>query len=500
MSDPVGGTGAPHAVVTEADAEALVRGICFKTGPPRRLGVEVEWLVHELREPRLPVTPERLEAAYEALRPVPLRSALTVEPGGQLELSSPPAATLMECVTTVAADLDAVRAVLRRDGLCLVGLGHDPWHTPRRFLRAPRYDAMEACLDRAGPAGRSMMCTSASVQVCVDAGHEEPGPLGHVRRWWLSHLLGAVLVAVFANSPLAGDRPTGWRSTRQLRWEQIGRDRAGGPALDADPRGAWARHVLDAPVMCVRQDDGRPWDVPERMTFREWTRSRVPRAPTRDDLDYHATTLFPPVRPRGHLELRMMDAQPGDDGWIVPLAVTAALFDDPQASETVYRAVKPLAERTLGLPAPHNPLWRDAARTGLADPELCEAAAVCFAAALEALPRLGATAEVVAAVAAFRERYTARGRCPADDLLDASPRTSLFDPPGPPGHGLPGLSGDASPSAGPGPSPAGPLDGPDAPAFDDGPPHGAPGSRPPHPPFDGPPRQEPFPHGKDTPS
>src|SRR5690606_40006647 len=67
-------------------------------------------------------------------------------------------------------------------------------------------------------------------------------------------------------------------------WEQIGRDRAGGPALDADPRGAWARHVLDAPVMCVRQDDGRPWDVPERLTFREWTRSRVPRAPTRDDL------------------------------------------------------------------------------------------------------------------------------------------------------------------------------------------------------------------------
>ncbi|AJP05116.1 glutamate--cysteine ligase [Streptomyces cyaneogriseus subsp. noncyanogenus] len=417
VGTPVGGRTEPPTAVSEAEVEALVRGICFKTGPPRRLGVEVEWLVHELRAPWLPVSPERLEAAYAALRTVPLRSALTVEPGGQLELSSPPAASLTECVGTVSADLDTVRAVLREDGLCLVGMGHDPWHPPRRFLRRPRYDAMEACLDRTGPAGRAMMCTSASVQVCVDAGYEEPGVLGHVRRWWLAHRLGPVLVAAFANSPLARGRPTGWRSTRQLHWAQIGPGRAGGPALDTDPRGAWARHVLDAPVMCVRRDGG-PWDVPEGLTFREWTRSHRPRPPTRDDLGYHLTTLFPPVRPRGHLELRMIDAQPGDDGWQVPLAVTAALFDDPEASETAYRAVKPLAERALGRPAPHNPLWRDAARHGLADPELREAAVMCFTAALRALPRLGATTEITDAVTAYLDRYVTRGRCPADELLD----------------------------------------------------------------------------------
>ncbi|MGW4026097.1 ergothioneine biosynthesis glutamate--cysteine ligase EgtA [Streptomyces sp. NPDC005009] len=417
MSDSAGGCVEPRTAVTEAEVEALVRGICFKTGPPRRLGVEVEWLVHELRDPRLPVSPERLEAAYAALRTVPLRSALTIEPGGQLELSSPPAASLMECVGTVSADLDAVRAVLREDGLVLVGLGHDPWHTPRRFLREPRYDAMEACLDRANSAGRAMMCASASVQVCVDAGYEEPGPLGHVRRWWLAHQLGAVLVAVFANSPIADGRPTGWLSTRQLRWTQIGTGRAGAPVLDADPRGTWARHVLDSPVMCVRRDGG-PWEVPRGLAFREWIRSGTPGPPTREDLGYHVTTLFPPVRPRGHLELRMIDAQPGDDGWIVPLAVVAALFDDPEAAETAYRAVKPLAERAHGMPAPHNPLWRDAARVGLADPELREVAAGCFAAALRALPRLGATTEVIDAVEAYRDRYVARGRCPADDSLD----------------------------------------------------------------------------------
>ncbi|WP_432188718.1 ergothioneine biosynthesis glutamate--cysteine ligase EgtA [Streptomyces sp. Tue6028] len=416
MSDSVSDCTESHSVVTEAEVDALVRGICFKTGPPRYLGVEVEWLIHELRQPRLPVPSARLEAAYAALRTLPLRSALTVEPGGQLELSSAPAASLMECIGSVSADLDAVRATLRAAGLGLIGYGQDPWNPPRRFLHEPRYDAMESYLDRAGPEGRAMMCTSASVQVCLDAGYEEPGPLGHGRRWWLAHQLGAVLVAAFAHSPMARGRRTGWLSTRQSLWTAMDPGRTDAPTPGVEPRAAWARHVLDSPVMCVRASSG-PWDVPENMTFRDWTRSDSP--PRKEDLDYHLTTLFPPVRPRGHLELRMIDAQPGDDGWIVPLAVTAALFDDQDAAETAYRTVKPLAERAGPLAAPRNPLWRDAARFGLADPELREAATVCFAAAAEALPRLGATTDVLDAVAEFTERYVARGRCPADDLLSS---------------------------------------------------------------------------------
>ncbi|TLS43578.1 ergothioneine biosynthesis glutamate--cysteine ligase EgtA [Streptomyces montanus] len=416
MSDSVSDCTETRSAVTEAEVEALIRGICFKTGPPRFLGVEVEWFVRELRSPRLPVPPERLEAAYAALRTLPLRSTLTVEPGGQLELSSSPAASLMECIGSVSADLDAVRAVLREADLGLTGMGQDPWHPPTRFLHEPRYDAMESYLDRTGPEGRAMMCSSASVQVCLDAGYEEPGPLGHVRRWWLAHLLGAVLVAAFANSPMARGRPTGWRSTRQSLWAAMDPGRACAPPLDDDPRATWARHVLDAPVMCVRAPNGGAWDVPEAMSFRAWTRSGAP--PDREDLDYHLTTLFPPVRPRGHLELRMIDAQPGDDGWIVPLAVATALFDDAEATEIAYRTVKPLAERAGSPTAPRNPLWLAAARSGPADPELREAAITCFEAAAEALPRLGATPEVQGAVAEFIDRYVARGRCPADDLID----------------------------------------------------------------------------------
>jgi glutamate--cysteine ligase len=346
-----------------------------------------------------------------------LRSPLTLEPGGQLELSPPPAASLGECVEGAAADLAAVRAELAAHGLGLVGRGHDPLHPPRRILTDHRYAAMEAYFDRHGAAGRSMMCSSASVQVCLDAGTEEPGPLGFGRRWRLAHLLGAVLVAAFANSPLRGGRPTGWKSTRQAVWAQIDPHRSLAPRDGRDPREGWAAHVLDTPVMCVRCHEG-PWPVPEGLTFREWIRGGRPRPPDLDDLDYHLTTLFPPVRPRGHLELRMIDAQPGDDGWRVALAVTAALFDDPEASERIYRAVKPLAETAGSGPPPRNPLWRAAARHALADPELHSAAVTGFAAAQEALPRLGASDGIQAAVADFADRYVTRGRCPADDLLD----------------------------------------------------------------------------------
>lgn len=403
--------------IGEGEAEDLLRCICFKTGPPRIVGVELEWLLHDRDRPHVPVAHHRLDAAAKAVGELPLNAALTFEPGGQLELSSRPADSLMACVNDTAADLVAVRGTLDRLGLAPAGFGVDPWHPPRRLLHQPRYDAMEIALDRSGPAGRAMMCTTASVQVCLDAGEEEPGPLGYGRRWQLSHLLGAVLVAAFANSPFRLGKPAPWRSTRQSLWADLDPLRTLAPARQLPPRDAWAAHVLDTPVLCIRGDEG-PWAVPEGLTFRDWIRRGEPRRPVRADLDYHITTLFPPVRPRGHLELRMIDAQSGDDGWLVPLAVTTALFDDPEAAETVYRTVKPLAETAGPLAAPRNPLWAGAARDGLTDPELRAAAVTCFDLALEALPRRGATGTVLEAVAGFRDRYVARGRCPADDLRD----------------------------------------------------------------------------------
>ncbi|MFE6867008.1 ergothioneine biosynthesis glutamate--cysteine ligase EgtA [Kitasatospora sp. NPDC057692] len=414
--------------LTESAARSHVAGVCFKIGPPRLVGVEVEWFVHDDRCPDRPIAPERLHAALDALplggpdgTSLPSGSRLTLEPGGQVELSSPPADGLTACVADTRRDLGALRAAFAAQGLRLTGTGTDPLDRPRPMvLDHPRYLAMERHFDAAGPWGRIMMTDTASLQVCLDAGAAD-GPHAFERRWRLAHRLGPVLVAAFANSPLLDGRPTGYRSTRQTVWSRMDPTRTLAPAPDhGDPRESWAGYVLDAEVLCVRRHDDAPWTAPRGLTFRDWLRGAGERPPTLADLDYHRTTLFPPVRPRGHLELRMIDAQPGD-GWIVPTALVTALLDDPVATDAAFAALEPLGP-SPGEEDPRPPrsgLWRRAAGLATADPALRRAALACFAAADAALGRLPDAERLRATVAAFAERYPARGRCPADDQLDA---------------------------------------------------------------------------------
>ncbi|MBP0448062.1 ergothioneine biosynthesis glutamate--cysteine ligase EgtA [Kitasatospora sp. RG8] len=411
--------------LTESAARSHMAGVCFKIGPPRLVGVEVEWFVHDDRCPADPVLPERLHAALDALplggpdgTSLPSGARLTLEPGGQVELSSPPADSLTTCVDDTRRDLAALRAAFAAQGLRLTGTGTDPLARPREMvLDHPRYLAMERFFNSAGPWGRIMMTGTASVQVCLDAGATD-GPHALDRRWRLAHRLGPVLVAAFANSPLLDGKPTGHRSTRQTVWSRMDPTRTLAPGPDhGDPREAWARYVLDAEVLCIRRPDGLPWTAPAGLTFADWLRGAGERPPTLADLDYHRTTLFPPVRPRGHLELRMIDAQPGD-GWIVPAALVTALLDDPVAAEAALAALEPL-ERADGPRPPRSDAWRRAATLAVADPGLRRATLACFAAADAALGRLPGAERLRTAVAQYAERYPARGRCPADDQLDA---------------------------------------------------------------------------------
>src|SRR5207248_11177923 len=157
--------------------------------------------------------------------------------------------------------------------------------------------------------------------------------------------------AAFANSPLREGRPTGWKSTRQAIWARLDPCRTRPPEnavpavagqgcglpLDADPRAAWIDYALSAEVMCVRRPGNEAWTAPAGLTFRGWLRGGGERPPTLQDLSYHLSTLFPPVRPRGHLEYRVIDAQTGD-GWIVPTAVVTALLDDEAPSQAAMDA------------------------------------------------------------------------------------------------------------------------------------------------------------------
>jgi glutamate--cysteine ligase len=405
---------APRPELTAADAGRHVRGRCLaraapaglswpspaEVSPSSRVGVEVEWLVHSLEDPGAPVAFEALHAATAAAGPLPAGARITFEPGGQVELSSLPQHGPVPACQAAATDLAVLRQVLAEHGLGLAGVGLDPVRPPRRVVDSPRYRAMEAYFDADGRAGRTMMCSTAAVQVNVDLGPDATST------WRLAHDLGPTLAAAFANSPLIAGGPSGWRSTRLATWWAIDPSRTRPVGVPGgEPGAAWADYALAARVMMVRLDPERFQPVLGTMSFTDWLSEGHGGAyPTAEDLDYHLTTLFPPVRPRGWLELRMIDALP-DPWWQVPVKVVSALLAAADPAETAA-AVLPAAGH-----------WRNAARHGLTHPVLAEAARSCFALAIEALADGDEGGADV--VAAFADRYVSRGRCPADDRLAA---------------------------------------------------------------------------------
>jgi glutamate--cysteine ligase len=217
------------------------------------------------------------------------------------------------------------------------------------------------------------------------------------------------MVAISANSPLLSGRFSGWRSTRQRVWSQLDSARCG-PILTAsgdDPGTDWARYALKAPVMLVHTpyDNAETAAVPvtHRVPFVEWADGREllgDRRPTRSDLDYHLTTLFPPVRPRQWLEIRYLDSVPHAI-WPAVVFTLVTLLDDPGAAALAAEAVQPVATA-----------WDTAARIGLDDQRVYAAANQCVAIAAERAP--AGLAEPMQRLADAVEQ----GRCPADDVAD----------------------------------------------------------------------------------
>ncbi|ODQ85480.1 ergothioneine biosynthesis glutamate--cysteine ligase EgtA, partial [Mycolicibacterium holsaticum] len=253
--------------------------------------------------------------------------------------------------------------------------------------------------DHTGAAGAAMMTSTASVQINLDAGPQG----GWAERVRLAHALGPTMVAVAANSPLLGGKFCGWRSARQRVWSQLDSARCG-PVLGArgdDPASDWARYALKAPVMLLTTPQVVP--VTQWVPFAEWADGRVmlgDRRPTEADLDYHLTTLFPPVRPRGWLEIRYLDSVP-DAVWPAVVFTLVTLLDDPAAADVAAEVTEPVATA-----------WDRAAHLGLGDLRLQRAAVRCVQAAAERAP-----AELEESMQRLM-RSVEQGRAPADDFAD----------------------------------------------------------------------------------
>ncbi|SNS46549.1 ergothioneine biosynthesis glutamate--cysteine ligase EgtA [Rhodococcoides kyotonense] len=345
-------------------AEAYVASVCFKLGPPQLIGAELEFLTHTADGDRPSLAHLAIALGEYAPRsispdspasPLPGGSAVTVEPGGQIELSSSPYASVRELQDALDADARFVDVLLGAHSVTLSSVPADADRAAHRLLVLPRYCAMENRFTTIGPYGKLMMCNTAAAQISVDAGADRADVTS---RWRMLETIGPAFVAAFACSPkLHGAPDDGWASQRMRTWLELDGSRTDVPST-GDPISDYARWALDVPLLCIRGDTEN-WEAPEGMSFAEWIadESRIGRRPTVADLEYHLTTLFPHVRACGHLEVRYLDAQP-DNQWVVPAAAFDALLSNPDVVESAYRSALDTSGR-----------WIDAARYGLADAE-----------------------------------------------------------------------------------------------------------------------------------
>jgi glutamate--cysteine ligase len=376
---------------------------CLADGPVGAVGLEVEAHCFDLSDPMRRPGWVELTDAIAAVPPLPGGSVVTVEPGGAVELSGPPMDGAASAIAAMTADRAALRAAFAQAGLGLVLLGADPLRPARRVNPGDRYRAMERFFtaSQTAAAGAAMMTSTASVQVNLEAGPREDW----AARVRLAHALGPTMIAIAANSPLLGGKFSGWQSTRQRVWSQLDSARCG-PILGAsgdDPASDWARYAMRAPVMLVHNDDGDAEAVTSWVPFADWADGRVllgDRRPTQADLDYHLTTLFPPVRPRRFLEIRYLDSV-ADAVWPAVVFTLVTLLDDPDAADIAAEATEDVATA-----------WDRAAQVGLGDRRLEAAAVRCVHTAAERAP-----AELEESMRRL-VRSVEQGRCPADDFSD----------------------------------------------------------------------------------
>jgi glutamate--cysteine ligase len=362
-------------LVDSDDAARRIGEDCLKDGPVGKVGLEIEAHCFDLTDSMRRPGWDELTAVIAEVPPLPAGSPITVEPGGAVELSGLPADAVLPAISAMQSDRSVLRTAFAQHGLGLVLLGADPLRPPQRVNPGDRYRAMEQFFAASGTvdAGAAMMTSTASVQVNLDAGPRE----GWADRVRLAHALGPTMIAISANSPLLGGESSGWRSTRQRVWSRLDSARCG-PVLGAsggDPADDWVSYALKAPVMLVQGAETVP--MTNVVPFADWADGRSllgGRRPTVADLDYHLTTLFPPVRPRGFLEIRYLDSTP-DDVWPAVVFTLATLLDDPAAAEVAAEATEPVATE-----------WDRAARVGLGDARLQAAALRCVQTVVELAP------------------------------------------------------------------------------------------------------------------
>jgi glutamate--cysteine ligase len=301
----------------------------FERGGRRRgrLGMELELLPLDARAHLVPYAGSRgveaaLKAACDRCKPVvegghvialllAKGGMVSLEPGGQVEVDSPPAERIEGLSTFFEATLRHLSESARKCGFGLYPWGMAPYGSTEDLPDVPkaRYRLLKAHLQESGRLGRWMMKLTAAGHFCLD--YEDEADMR--RKVAAAIRLLPYAVAFTANAPVSSGRRHGWLTRRPQVWRHTDRLRCGLPSFLFSPELGFRRYVryaLTRPLLFIVRD-GRY--VPGRgRTFLEWLRRPGAAGPlTMGDWDLHLSTLFPDLRLRaGYLEIRTLDALP----------------------------------------------------------------------------------------------------------------------------------------------------------------------------------------------
>lgn len=348
-------------------------------------------------------------------------ASVSLEPGGQFELSGAPLATVHETAAETARHLAEVAAVTADMGVAFMGLGAAPEWSQNEMPVMPkgRYRLMTEYMGRVGTHGTQMMYRTSTVQVNLDFGSEAD----MVKKFRVSLALQPVATALFANSPFFDGRPNGHMSWRSRIWRDLDASRTGMlPFVFEEGFGfeRYAEWVLDVPMYFVYRD-GNYVDA-RGQSFRDFLDGRLPalpgETPTLSDWADHLTTVFPEVRIKKFMEMRGADA--GDRAQLAALpAFWVGLLYDQGALDAAWDLVKGWDAATredLRIAASVSALRGEANGVRLHD--VAREALALAEGGLKARNRLDSEGrDETVFLATLRDRV-ASGKVPADRLLD----------------------------------------------------------------------------------
>ena len=281
-------------------------------------------------------------------------ASITLEPGGQLELSGAPLRTIHETCDEFHSHLALMKRVCAEPGIVWLGLGMHPIHSVQELPVMPkeRYRIMRSYLPGRGALALEMMFATATVQANFD--YADEGDM--VEKLRVAMALSPVVSAIFANSSLSEGKPNGFVSRRLHTWEQTDPDRTGLLPFVFEEDFGYRRYIewaLDVPMFFVVR--GERYEPARGTSFRSFLEHGFGETrPTLADFDRHLTTLFPDVRLKRFIEVRGADAVPPGLTCSLP-ALWKGILYEPGARAAAWELVADASQEQ-----------RDAARSDVA--------------------------------------------------------------------------------------------------------------------------------------